>query len=33
MNYGFRLAPDVTDVRVFGMLKEAEEEINRRIKV
>ena len=33
MNYGFRLATDVTDLRAVGMLKEAEDDINRIIKV
>jgi len=32
MTYGFKLAPDVTDVRAAGMLKEAEEELQRIIR-
>lgn len=33
MTYGFRLATDVTDMRVVGMLKEVEEELNRVVRV
>ena len=33
MTYGFKLAHNVTDLRVAGMLREVEEEFNRRIKV
>lgn len=33
MIYGFKLATDVTDLRVGGMLKEAEEEVTRKVKV
>ncbi|XP_033634032.1 N-alpha-acetyltransferase 35, NatC auxiliary subunit-like [Asterias rubens] len=32
MTYGFKLAHNVTDLRVAGMLREVEEEFNRRIK-
>ena len=32
LTYGFKLAPDVTDVRAAGMLKEAEDELQRRIR-
>lgn len=32
MIYGFKLATDVTDLRVGGMLKEAEEEVTRKVK-
>ena len=32
MTYGFKLAPDVTDVRAAGMLKEAEDELQRIIR-
>ncbi|XP_038078607.1 N-alpha-acetyltransferase 35, NatC auxiliary subunit-like isoform X1 [Patiria miniata] len=32
MTYGFKLAHNVTDLRVVGMLREVEEEFNRRIK-
>ena len=33
LTYGFKLAHNVTELRVSGMLKEVEEEYNRRIKV
>lgn len=33
MIYGFKLATDVTDARVIGMLKEVEEEVTRKVKV
>ena len=33
MTYGFKLAHNVTDLRVVGMLREVEEDFNRRIKV
>ena len=32
LTYGFKLAPDVTDVRAAGMLKEAEDELQRIIR-
>merc|ERR1719347_606588 len=32
LTYGFKLAPDVTDVRAAGMLKEAEDDLQRRIR-
>ncbi|XP_035667068.1 N-alpha-acetyltransferase 35, NatC auxiliary subunit-like isoform X1 [Branchiostoma floridae] len=32
MTYGFKLAGNVTDVRVTGMLREVEDEINRKVK-
>ncbi|XP_046864841.1 N-alpha-acetyltransferase 35, NatC auxiliary subunit-like [Xenia sp. Carnegie-2017] len=32
MTYGFKLTPQVTDTRISGMMKEAEEEINRQLK-
>ena len=32
MTYGFKLSPQVTDMRISGMLKEAEDEINRKLK-
>jgi len=32
LTYGFKLAPDVTDVRAAGMLKEAEDELQRKIR-
>ncbi|PIK41723.1 putative N-alpha-acetyltransferase 35, NatC auxiliary subunit [Apostichopus japonicus] len=32
MIYGFKLATDVTDLRVIGMLKEVEEEVTRKVK-
>lgn len=32
LTYGFKLASEVTDVRAAGMLKEAEEELQRRIR-
>ncbi|XP_028411217.1 N-alpha-acetyltransferase 35, NatC auxiliary subunit-like isoform X2 [Dendronephthya gigantea] len=33
MTYGFKLISQVTDLRVSGMLKEAEDEVNRKLKV
>ncbi len=33
MTYGFKMASDVTDARVSGMMKEIEDEYNRIIKV
>ena len=33
MSYGFNLATDVTELRVSGMLREAEEEITKKIKL
>ena len=33
MAYGFKMASDVTDVRVTGMVKEVEDELMRVIKV
>ncbi len=33
MSYGFKMASEVTDVRASGMMKEAEEDLNRIIKV
>ena len=33
MTYGFKMAGDVSDMRVIGMVKEVEEELNRQIKV
>ncbi|XP_057300464.1 N-alpha-acetyltransferase 35, NatC auxiliary subunit-like isoform X2 [Hydractinia symbiolongicarpus] len=33
MTYGFKLATDVTELRVSGMLREAEDEITKRVKV
>lgn len=30
--YGYRLVPDVTETRALGMLREVEEELNRRLK-
>jgi len=32
MQYGYRLVPEVTDQRAIGMLKEVEEELNRRLR-
>ena len=33
MSYGFKMACDVTDTRTTGMMKEAEDDLNRIIKV
>lgn len=33
MTYGFKLAHNVTELRVVGMLKEIEEDYNRRVRV
>lgn len=33
MAYGFKMAPDVTDVRATGMVKEVEDDLNRIVKV
>lgn len=33
MTYGFKMAFDVTDIRATGMVKEAEDELTRIIKV
>jgi hypothetical protein len=30
--YGYRLVPDVTETRAIGMLREVEEDLNRRLK-
>ena len=32
LTYGFKLAPDITDLRAAGMLKEAEDELQRKIR-
>ena len=32
MNYGFKLASDITELRVSGMLREAEDDVTRRMK-
>ena len=33
LTYGFKFASNVTELRVIGMLKEAEDEVNKSIKV
>ena len=33
LTYGFKFSTNVTELRVIGMLREAEEEVNRTIRV